>query len=255
MALRKKIKAGGFDLVHAHYGLSGLLAVLQRIIPVVITFHGSDVNVKSNVIFSRIASQLSVFNIFVNESMPKKLKSKDKLAVIPCGVDLDVFFPMSQQEAREKLNFNKDKCYILFTSAFSNTVKNYPLAKATVDKLQGNVQLVELKNKNRSEVNVLLNACDLLLMTSFSEGSPQIIKEALATNTPIVSTNVGDVDMLLKGVKNTHIVNFDKNEVLNAVNKVLENKERTNGRKLINRFDLKVITLKLLDVYEKACKS
>jgi len=33
---------GAFDLLHAHYGLTGFFAVLQSRLPVVITFHGDD---------------------------------------------------------------------------------------------------------------------------------------------------------------------------------------------------------------------
>ena len=102
--LIEKIKHKKYDLIHAHYGLSGLLAVMQLSIPVVITFHGSDINMKKNYFFSRLASRLSANNIFVHENLPGKLKIyKRTQNIIPCGFDDNVFFPIPQKKAKKKI--------------------------------------------------------------------------------------------------------------------------------------------------------
>ena len=87
----------------------------------------------------------------------------------------------------------REEIYGLFSSNFSNKVKNYQLAKKALKHLNKKIHLIELVGYNRDEVNILLNAVDFLLMTSISEGSPQIIKEAMACNCPIITTDVGDV--------------------------------------------------------------
>jgi len=83
--LKKRIKIKNPDIVHAHYGLSGLLANLQRKIPVVTTFHGSDVNTKYLLKYSRLAYLLSTVSIFVSEDLRDKLNAKKHTYVIPCG--------------------------------------------------------------------------------------------------------------------------------------------------------------------------
>ena len=119
----KMIKDKKYDLVHAHYGLSGLLATLQKKTPVIVTFHGSDVNIKKNLPFSLLASRLSRNNIFVNSSLARRLKVSGKnIHIIPCGVDLDTFSPIDKWDAREKLGWQKNKNYILFSSGFHNPV-------------------------------------------------------------------------------------------------------------------------------------
>ncbi len=88
LPLRKLIKQEAPDLIHAHYGLSGLLANLQRKVPVITTFHGSDINDQNDYRYSRLAYKLSAASIFVEKSMMDKMPFKDRSFVIPCGIDL-----------------------------------------------------------------------------------------------------------------------------------------------------------------------
>ena len=248
--LRKKIKRESYDLIHAHYGLVGLLAILQRLVPVVITFHGSDVNFKKNRILSLFASKLSTHNIFVDKKLLNKLNSPKTSSVIPCGVDLGIFKPIEQNKAKRELNLNEKVKYILFSSSFTNPVKNYPLAKEAIDKSSYDIELIELKNYKREEVNLLFNACELLLLTSFSEGSPQVVKEALATNTPVVSTKVGDVEHLLSNVISCHVTSFNSNELKTRIDEVVSSEHRSNGRNKMRNFDLDLIANRVIEVYE-----
>ena len=191
--LRKKIREYSPDFVHAHFGLSGLLVCLQRIAPVVITFHGSDANLPELKYYSKLAAKLSKYNIFVSEKIQKRIDGNKRYSIVPCGINLDTFYPIVMKTAREKLNMNPEKKYILFSSSFTNTVKNAALALSAIAMLQFSIEFIELKNKNREQINLLLNASNLLLLTSTTEGSPQIIKEAMACNCPIVATDVGDI--------------------------------------------------------------
>jgi glycosyltransferase involved in cell wall biosynthesis len=248
--LRKKIKSFKPDIVHAHFGLSGLLSILQRNVPVVITFHGSDINSEKIRPLSAFAARFSNYNIFVSEKILKNVKVNSESIVIPCGIDLNMFYPIDMRSAREKLNMDLGKKYILFCSNFDRTEKNSALALSAVKKIKMNIELLELKNKNREEVNLLLNACNLLLLTSFSEGSPQVIKEAMACNCPIVATDVGDIKDVIDGTKGCYITSFDPEDVVEKINHALKFDCRTNGREQIKHFDNKLISAKVYEVYK-----
>ena len=252
--LLKKIKHKEYDLIHAHYGLSGLLAVMQISIPVVITFHGSDINMKKNYIFSRLASSLSANNIFVHENLPSKLKIyKRSQNIIPCGFDNNVFFHIPQKKAKKILGWNKDTRHIAFSSAFNNKVKNAPLAQSVTSKIP-NCKLVELKGYDKKHVNLILNASDLLLVTSFSETGPIIVKEALACDCPIVSTDVGDVAQIIGNVPNTFISSYDPKDIRTKIDLILSNPRKMNGRKAVNNFELDKIASRVKNVYMNTLK-
>jgi teichuronic acid biosynthesis glycosyltransferase TuaC len=119
------------DLIHAHYGLSGLLANTQRQIPVVTTYHGSDINDVRVFPFSRLNMILSVHNIFVSGKNRQKSNLTRKQSLIPSGVDIELFKPIEQNQARKFLNLDEDRKYILFAGAFANQVKNSSLAKGS----------------------------------------------------------------------------------------------------------------------------
>ena len=252
--LLKEIKHKKYDLIHAHYGLSGLLAVMQISIPVAITFHGSDVNMKKNYIFSRLASNLSANNIFVHENLPSKLKIYKRYQnIIPCGFDNNVFFHIPQKKAKKILGWNKDTRHIAFSSAFNNKVKNAPLAQSVTSKIP-NCKLVELKGYDKKQVNLILNASDLLLVTSFSETGPIIVKEALACDCPIVSTDVGDVSQIIENVPNTFISSYNPKDIRAKIDLILSNPRKMNGRKAVNDFELDKIACRVKNVYMNTLK-
>ena len=254
--LKQAIRTFRPNLIHAHYGLSGLVATLQTNIPVVTTYHGTDINNKKIRIFSQIAAYRSGYNIFVSENLADKIKSNKK-AIIPCGVDTSLFFPQDKDEAKMALGLDKEKKYILFSSAFNNTIKNYPLAKSSIEILNDdNIKLLELKGYTRSQVSQLMNASDLALLTSYSEGSPQFVKEAMACNCPVVSVDVGDVKHLLSGVTNSYITLNTADDLASKIKSVLTQKNKSNGRLKI--FDLSLdansVAEALIEIYHHGIK-
>jgi len=227
-----------------------MIAVLQRKVPVVITFHGSDIwNARVRFI-SRIASHCSAANIFISKALQKKAVGfrKKKAQIIPCGVDLDTFFPTDKKEAREKLRWDRNGIYILFSSSFDNPIKNHPLANKVVDQIPG-AQLIELAGYTREEVNLLMNAADVLLITSFFESGPLVAKEALACNLPIVSTDVGDVGEVIKETKGCSIVDYDALDIVKELMPIVREPNRTQGRDNIFKFDQTVIAKKIISSY------
>ena len=256
--LKKKIKAFCPDVIHAHYGLSGLFANLQRHVPVVATYHGSDINDKKVLPFSKMAMRLSAWNVFVSRKTLEIAKPKKKYILLPCGIDLSALQLTDRAESRRKMGLQDDRKYILFAGAFDIPVKNAPLAKDTVACLQENqTELLELKGYTREEVILLMCAADAFLMTSLTEGSPQVIKEAMACGCPIVSVDVGDVKERVEGLEGCFVSDSrDPNDLANLIGKAFAFGRKTDGRKKIvaDRLDNRLVAKQLFEIYERVLR-
>jgi teichuronic acid biosynthesis glycosyltransferase TuaC len=252
-ALRKKIKSYNPSIIHAHYGLSGMLAVLQRQKPVIVTFHGSDIN-NGGILktISILASKLSKYNIYVGTKLAKKAFATKKFSVVSCGIDMEHTYTLNKISCRDKLGFKHDLKYILFSSRFDNPVKNYELAQQSVLFLD-NAKLIELKGYTRAEVNLLMNACDLLLVTSLNESGPLVVKEAIACGCPVVSTDVGDVKDVIGNIDGCYITGFSANEISEKIQLILGSGKRIESRKKIYELELDAETIakKIIAIYNK----
>lgn len=249
--LREKVRAYNYDLIHAHYGLAGMVASLAASAPVVVTYHGDDINIPKNRMLSFVASRLARSNIYVSERLLQKAIAPKNGHVIPCGVDLKTFYPIDKLEARERVNFVAGEFYVLFSGAFAEPVKNVSLARDVLSRCPEKVHLIELKGYSRSEVNLLMNACDALLMTSFSEGSPQVIKEAMACNCPIVATDVGDVRELIAGTRGCYVTDYDPQEIATKLRAAMRF-GKTDGRERIEDLDVARVADKVVAIYKTA---
>ena len=249
--MMRKIREFQPDIIHAHYGLSGLLANLQRKVPVVTTYHGTDINNPKVLRYSKVSIILSAWNIFVSKKNIKLARVKKKFSLIPCGVDTNIFRPMDRKAERKKLGFSESDNIVLFAGAFDNPVKNPELATEAVSKISV-ARMIELKGYNRKQVAGLMNAVDVCLMTSHTEGSPQFIKEAMACNCPIVSVNVGDVKEVLEGVNGCLITEKSAINVALKIQEVLIKNERTNGYEKIKNsgYEATVVAERIKNVYK-----
>lgn len=243
------------DIIHAHYGLSGLLANMQRKVPVITTYHGSDIHSRGWLLwFSKLCMRLSAYNIFVGQSLLDIAKYKGKNYIVQsCGLNLPEIIPIDRNDARKELGLDQDKIYILFSGSFGNSVKNYQLAKESTD-LITNCELIELKNYTRKEVCLLMNAVNLQLTTSLRESGPLVVKEAMACDTSVVTTDVGDVRWVIGGTEGCYITSYNPEECAGAIRKAIEfsgAKGRTNGRERIIEIGLdnSLIAKKLIDIY------
>lgn len=253
-ALKEKINKYRPDLIHAHYGLSGLLANLQRKEPVVTTYHGSDIHSKGkNLFLSRIAMRLSAYNIFVSELLQKQSGCQGlSKCVLPCGVDVETFHPIERLEARKRLDWEAEGNYVLFAGSFDNEVKNSSLAKSAVKLIQ-NAKLVELSGYSRENVCLAINAANCLLMTSYREGSPVVTKEAMVCGTPIVSVNVGDVKNIIENVEGCYLTSYEPHEIANCLRQAISFRGKTNGRKRIFELGLsnESIAKQIVEIYKQ----
>lgn len=253
--ISKFIKQGDYDIVHSHYSFCGIVSALATEKPVVCSLMGSDV--KKSGLWRFIIKYFIMHKwkrTIVKSKDMKLTLGIDKVEVIPNGVDLDIFRPMNKNDCRKELGWDIGNKIILFAADPKRPEKNFSLAKKTTETL--NIQDVELKvvyPVPHKDIPIYLNAADLLLSTSLWEGSPNIIKEAMACNCPIVSTNVGDVKWLLDGVEGCFITTNDPKDVADKIKKALNFKGRTKGRdKLISLgLDSEHIAKKIIKVYEE----
>jgi glycosyltransferase involved in cell wall biosynthesis len=241
-----KLLNNKYDVIHIHFGLSGLFVLFNPFIniPIITTLHSADIDiVKSTRLIIWISKQVikrSKKVFYLNDKMLDILsKFKEKLIYLPCGVNTEDFY-------EEHISRAKNIISIGFPANINRPEKNYKLfneiIKQIENELNQEINIVEFHNKTRLEVRKSLNSINLLIMTSLSEGSPQIIKEALSCNTPIISSNVGDVEKLLKGVENCFLVDsFSPVDYTIPALKILTKsfiQHRSNGRKQIFKLSL-----------------
>lgn len=250
--VKKNIRDFDANIVHAHYGLCGLLCTLQRKVPVVVTYHGSDINNRRTLLLSRIAIRRAAHNIFVSKKLKELAFPNNKnSSVLPCGVDTGIFKPVQRDEACQIMHLDPQKHYVLFAGAFDNSIKNPQLAKDACALLPA-VKLLELKGYTRTEVAALMNAADCLLMTSHNEGSPQVVKEALACGCPIVSVDVGDVAELTKGIETCRIAHVKKpSTIASLISDTIQKHERVCEQRqiILRQLDNKNIARQLITIY------
>lgn len=263
-AIRARVRHFKPDIIHAHFGtITAFATVIASRVPVVITFRGSDLNpapsdgLLRNVVQKSLSNTAAFFAdalILVSRELESRLWLPHRNAhVIPTGVDLDVFRPASRAEARQRLGWSPDEPVILFNAGLSPRVKRLDLARKSVDVLRQRypeVRMHVLDGTTPHDVlPVFMNASDCLLMTSDFEGSPDIIKEALASNLPIVSVDVGDVRERTEGVSGAEIVERDPQSIADAAERIIKAGQRSDGRDHIDALDSARIRDAVIGVY------
>lgn len=270
-------------LIYSMYGsFHGFLVwiVLGRKFKIVNCFGGSDVFGSTNkgifwIAKDLLTKRLSLFvannvsHIIVKSANLKNHLStfvSTPISVIPNGVDLTLFKVIHDKEKlRNQFNFLDKEFIVLFNLRRKNskteTVKNLKLAEKVIYKLDSiidkSARLVFITDLNQKEINLLFNSADCLLLTSFHEGSPNIIKEAMATNLPIVSVDCGDVKERLQKTKNSFVSNdYDVHELSNYCKQIYLNNQRSNGREELIRqkIDSVSVTKKIIQVFESLKK-
>lgn len=255
MLLRKP-----YHLVHAHHAISGFVARLQFMYPIVVTYHGGEVRDHACTwlkIPGRCARRLFDWVIVVNKDEKELIFNNDsQVIVIPCGVDFDRFQPAPQDAARAQLELPTEKTLLLWAGEHWQPEKNLELLEASLHILKQclpDVELVLVSGKPHSVIPTYMNACDVLVLTSWSEGSPMVIKEAMACNVPIVSTDVGDVAEVIGEVEGCYLTEPNPEDVADKLFKVLKRNQRTHGRDKIRYLGSGPVTHRIIEVYNKLC--
>ena len=264
--LRRRVREFRPDLVHVHFGtLVAFLTAMVITVPFVMTFRGSDLNPSwSDGFFRNIIQKLMSHTaalraaqiICVSEQLKRRLWwCSHKVSVVPSGVNLDHFYAGPQHVARGHLRWALEGKVVLFNAGFSPRLKRLDLAEKAVEILRRqnpSVRLEVLRGRiPHEEMPHCMNAADCLLLTSDFEGSPTVIKEALACGLPIVSVDVGDVRERLEGVTPSQMVGRDPAEIARALESVLSLGVRSNGPSLVAELSDKKIAWKIRSVYER----
>ena len=219
------------NIVHAHFGWTGAAVVdicKHHDIPLVISYCGGDINGEKGTLARRLKHQLGIYlSLWAGRSASLLIvKNKDMMTILPArlqsktillpnGVDTKLFTPMKKNEVRKELGW-KNGPIALFAGRSDDPTKNFDLAKQAINIAQHQIPDLTLKTPKNIPHNMmptLLNAADILLMTSYKEGSPNIVKEALSCDLPVISVPVGDVPWILNDLRSCAVTAYDANEI------------------------------------------
>jgi glycosyltransferase involved in cell wall biosynthesis len=269
LALRELLRrARRADLIHAHYAYCGWLARTRVKRPVVCSFMGDDVlgtpdaqgriSAASRLVVrgSRVLARLVDAAIVKSAQMARILAPAGTI-VIPNGVDITAFRPMPAHDTRRELGWDVSRRYVLFPGNPANPRKGFDLASRAVDfarkTLNQPLELTPLWDVPPERVPLCMNACDAMLMTSWLEGSPNVVKEAMACNTPIASVEVGDTPELLAGVEGCRLAPRSPEVLGQELAALLERRGRSDGRAAIlaRGLDLESVAERIIDVYRR----
>lgn len=252
--LRRVIMEDDFSIIHAHYGFCGIVSLLAKgKEPLVVSFMGDDVlGSRSENGSIKFKSKLIAFinktigNLFYDHIIVKTTDMAsglniNKMTVQPNGVDINNYYPKNTIESRAQLGIDIHKPLAIFVSNPARPEKNYKLAYDAINLAISkgiNIDLVPLWGRSIADLNLYYNAADFLLLTSFHEGGVNVIKEAMATNCPIISTAVGDVELVFGDTPGCYICEYDSEEIYQRIDTIIKQNIRTNGRE-------RIISLKL----------
>jgi len=279
LELRKKLTAHveNFDpdVVHVMYG--GVMAdQVVRIVsdrPKIVTFHGSDL--LGEHLSGTVRKILASFGVWASwraarranrviavaknlcDALPRDIE-RGKIHIIPNGIDLHRFKPLDRYECCNRLGWRPNIFHVLFPANSGDPVKRPRLARAAVDGLQRMgiaAEIHYLTGVSNEEVTIWLNASNVLLLTSRHEGSPTIVKEALACDVPVVSVDVGDVRERIEGVAGCYISSPDPDELAAKLFLVRNGTGRVAGRPTIQDLSLERTAMRLSALYQEAIQS
>jgi len=264
--VHQKLRRGSYDLVHAQWGQSAVTALPTRL-PLVVTFRGGEGEgiIGSDGQYTTRGRALQVVGslvarradelVLVSAHMEQFLPKRRAFHVVPSGLDFSRLPLIAQPEARQQLGLPPSKRLVLFVGDPDEARKRHGLARDIVSRLPPDLaaDLVVAWDVPHDVVPVYMNACDALLFTSTYEGSPNVIKESLACNLPIVSTAVGDVPQRLKGVDGCVVcANADPKRMAEALATLLQRRARTNGRETVLELDENRLAQRTIDIYQRA---
>jgi teichuronic acid biosynthesis glycosyltransferase TuaC len=260
--LKKKLNSNKYDVIHAHYSFSGFAASFAGAKPLIVSLMGSDIHL--NKIYLEIIKtfqRLFKWKIIVKAANMNPLSRIRNVEVIPNGVDLNLFKPIDRIKCLNKLNWENTSSHILFAGDPGRPEKNFTLLKeglTLINHIKLNLHL--LGTVPNEDMPLWYNAADLVVLTSLWEGSPNVIKEAMACNCPIVATNVGDIAWLLGNEPGHFIAAFhpvDVAEKLKMALKFSRERGRTNGRNRITSLGLDSVSVasRIIEVYKSLCSN
>ena len=255
--VRSRLRRGGFDLVHAHYGLTGAATALAfPRVPLVTTFHGSDYAGPAWQRFVSTAAALRCTPIVVSPAGRTRLHA-ESATVIPMGVNTSLMRPDDRRAARRLLGWPEDGHYALLAGSRRNPVKGADLFDAAVQ--EARAHLPELTAKalegfSRNDVVLAFNAADVTVVASRSEGSPVTVRESLACETPVVSVDVGDVSSVIAQLPGCAIVSRDPVSIADGIYRAVLGPRDASLRARAELTSRGAVAQQVLNVYRDALR-
>lgn len=255
--LRRRLKSDAYDLIHAHYGLCAWVAYLaiRKRIPLVVSYMGSDISAPGPLSrFNRMLHHRVDHVIVKSGNLRSLLHKKQGVSVIANGVNLDLFMPMDKDTCRIKLGLDLDRKLVLFLGDPHDRNKNRPLLEKAIRIIDdSDIILLQPYGLEHTQVPLYLGAADVLVLSSISEGSPNVIKEAMACNCPIVATDVGDVRLVLGDTPGCFISGFSPEDMAQKLKLAMAFGGKTGGRERILQLGLDGVSSgdKIMSVYRE----
>ncbi len=258
-----------YDVIFSHYWLSGWVGQhLQQWwrIPHIIMFHTlgavkNSIDIGEDAPTLRIATEKELIDgcqlIIASTDKGKAelirhyVADPDKIGVVPCGVNMELFHPVVKSAARTKLGFNDEKI-LLFVGRIDplKGVDRLLVAISYLEKLPG-LRLVliggdvssyvEMKKLQQlaeklgiqdrvtfqgtvlqTELPYFYNAADVCIVPSYYESFGLVALEALACGTPVVAADVGDLQNIIRSGETGYVVNGnDPADLADGISRVL----------------------------------
>src|SRR5688572_24907964 len=254
-ALRRKYKGEKFDIVHAHYGLSAWSALAVNADHRVVTFHGTDLGHHiagplSRRVLNRVDLPATASAWLAHSQGPgiEGAGTSRRVAVLPCGVRMARFGRIDRREARTKLGLDPDGRYVLFPSDPARPEKRFDRVERVAKEL--GAQVLTYDSMPPDDVPLLINAANVVLVTSEREGFGLAALEALACDVPITSTDVGIAPLALSGVEGARAMPFDARHWVDWLRQFTENDDpRIEGRARAALFDSNRMAMRVFETY------
>ncbi|MCK4462866.1 MAG: glycosyltransferase family 4 protein [Candidatus Omnitrophica bacterium] len=216
-----------------------------------------------------------------------KITSKEKCTVVPLGINIGKYLKLDNGNnvlAKKELGYREEELIIAIIGRLTK-IKNHKLfldmAKSLLGKSREKLrfaiigdgklkeELVKYVNRLdiadrvrffgwRRDMERIYSAVDIIGLTSFNEGTPVVIIEAMASAKPVVSTSVGGVSDLVKEGYNGYLVNrFDVNLFSDKMNILIEDKDKRlsmglNGREFVKgRYDESTLVNNIIKLYKE----
>jgi glycosyltransferase involved in cell wall biosynthesis len=273
--LQQAISGTRPDAVHVMYGgaLALLAATAIRKLPFVLSVCGSDVLGDPQLSLKRRAfgratvwaTKIASFRADAIVAKSRQLAARlpafvpaKKIHVIPNGVDLERFRPRDTKICRQRLGWSDNEFHVLFTGDPANETKRYADAREAVECLRARgvpARLQVMRGVSHDQVPSWLNAAHVMLLCSLHEGSPNIVKESLACECPVVSTDIGDVAERIEGIEGCYISARNIESFANCLHNVFLTGSRLNCRDKLSAISLAAIAERIVSIYHDVCQS
>jgi teichuronic acid biosynthesis glycosyltransferase TuaC len=206
--LRRRYGRERWDVVHAHYGLTAWPALALRARVRALTVHGTDLShPRTRKLTARVIPRMDILAA-ASASLAQRLPAGEERAlVLPCGVDLVRFHPLSRAQARAQLKLDADEPFVLFLASPSRKEKHYD--QALMLARDANVEVRALYDVDPELVAQWVNASNAVIVPSAREGFGLAVLEALACDVPVLATPVGIHPQALRDVAGTLCAPFE----------------------------------------------